>query len=124
MYGYERKGDKKMAEHKHGDDCDCTIGDEDLIVTLTLDDDEEVNCSVICIYTVKEQEYVALLPLDEDGEGNEEGHVYLYKYAEEDGQPVIDNIATDEEYEAAADAFDEWLDEQEFEEIQGQLDED
>ncbi len=113
-----------MAEHTHDGDCGCEINEEELIVTLTLDDDEEVNCSVICIYTVKEQEYVALLPLDENGEGNEDGHVYLYKYAEEDGQPVIENIGSDEEYEAAADAFDEWLDEQEFEEIQEQLNED
>lgn len=113
-----------MAEHTHDADCGHEMNDEDLIVTLTLDDDEEVNCAVICIYTVKEQEYVALLPLNENGEENEDGHVYLYKYAEEDGQPIIDNIETDEEYEAAADAFDEWLDEQEFDEIQQQLDED
>ncbi len=124
-----------MAEHTHGscgcgDDCNCTPEDncgchtDELTVTLTLDNDEEVNCAVICIYTVKEQEYVALLPLDENGEENENGDVYLYKYAEEDGQPVIDNIETDDEYEAAAEAFDEWLDEQEFEEIQEQLNED
>ncbi len=97
---------------------------DELTVTLTLDNDEEINCAVISIYSVGEQEYVALLPLDENGEENENGDVYLYKYAEEDGQPLIDNIETDEEYEAAAEAFDEWLDEEEFEEIQGQLDED
>ncbi|MFI3170896.1 MAG: DUF1292 domain-containing protein [Eubacteriales bacterium] len=113
-----------MAEHTHDADCDCGIGEEELTVTLTLDNDEEVNCAVICIYSVGEQEYVALLPLDENGEENEEGHVFLYKYAEEDGQPVIDNIESDDEYEAAADAFDEWLDEQEFEEMQEQLNED
>ncbi|MFI3208607.1 MAG: DUF1292 domain-containing protein [Eubacteriales bacterium] len=113
-----------MAEHTHDADCGCGIGEEELTVTLTLDDDKEVECVVICILSVKEQEYIALLPLDENGEENEEGDVYLYKYAEEDGQPVIDNIETDDEYEAVAEAFDEWLDEQEFEEIQEQLNED
>lgn len=107
-----------MSEHTHD------LENEDLIVTLTLDNDEEVNCSVVCIYTVEEQDYVALLPLDQDGESNEDGEVYLYKFEEVDGQPVIDNITSDEEYEVAAEAFDEWLDEQEFEEIQEQLDED
>ena len=29
----------------------------------------------------------------------------------------MENIEDDDEYEAAADAFDEWLDEQEFEDI-------
>ncbi len=111
-----------MSEHTHDANSNCS--EEDLIVTLTLDDDEEVNCVVICIYSVGAQEYVALLPLDENGEENESGDVYLYKYAEEDGQPVIDNIETDDEYEAAAEAFDEWLDQQEFDEIQEQLNED
>ena len=30
----------------------------------------------------------------------------------------MENIEDDDEYEAAADAFDEWLDEQEFEELE------
>lgn len=100
------------------------MDDQELIVTLTLDNDEEVNCVVICILPVGDKEYVALLPLNDDGEENEDGDVYLYRYAEEDGQPVIDNIDTDDEYEIVADAFDEWLDEQEFDEIQEQLNED
>ena len=56
-----------------------------------------------------------LLPLDEDGE-SADGDVFLYRYEEVDGKPTLDNIEDDEEYEIAADAFDEWMDEQEFEE--------
>ena len=52
-----------------------------------------------------------------DDAENEDGDVYLYRYAEVDGEPTLDNIEDDDEYEAAADAFDEWLDEQEFEEM-------
>ena len=94
--------------------------EEEMTVTLTLDDDTEVECVVLTIFTAGERDYIALLPME--GEDSEEGEVYLYRYSEtEDGTPVLDNIEDDDEYEAAADAFDEWLDEQEFNEL---LDED
>lgn len=103
-----------MSEHNHDCDCGCN---EEVTVTLTLDNDEVVECAVLTIYTVDGKDYIALLPLDEDGD-NEDGDVYLYRYIEtEDGEPTLDNIEDDDEYEAAADAFDEWLDEQEFEDM-------
>ncbi len=107
-----------MSEHNHDcncghDNCNC---EESVTVTLTLDNDETLECVVLTIYSVGDKEYIALLPIDEDGE-NEEGEVYIYRYAEVDGEPTLDNIEDDDEYEAAADAFDEWLDEQEFEEL-------
>lgn len=103
-----------MSEHNH--DCNCGCNDE-VTVTLTLDNDEVIECAVLTIYSVDEKEYIALLPLDENGD-NEEGDVYIYRYVEtEDGEPTLENIEDDDEYEAAADAFDEWLDEQEFEEM-------
>lgn len=103
-----------MSEHNH--DCNCGCNDE-VTVTLTLDNDEVIECAVLTIYSVDEKEYIALLPLDENGD-NEEGDVYIYRYVEtEEGEPTLENIEDDDEYEAAADAFDEWLDEQEFEEM-------
>ncbi len=105
-----------MCEHNHDHDCNCGCNEE-VTVTLTLDNDEVIECAVLTIYSVDEKEYIALLPLDEDGD-NEEGEVYIYRYVEtEDGEPTLENIEDDDEYEAAADAFDEWLDEQEFEDI-------
>ena len=104
-----------MCEHKHDHDCDCGCNEE-VTVTLTLDNDEEVECAVLTIYEVDGKEYIALLPLDEDGD-NEEGEVYIYRYKEVDGEPTLENIESDDEYEAAADAFDEWLDEQDFEDM-------
>ena len=93
------------------------FNNEEVTVTLTLDNDEVVECAVLTIYSVDEKEYIALLPLDEEGD-NEDGDVYIYRYVEtEDGEPTLENIESDDEYEAAADAFDEWLDEQEFEEM-------
>ena len=90
--------------------------EEVVTVTLTLDNDEVVECAVLTVYTANEKEYIALLPLNEDGE-SEDGDVYLYRYEEVDGEPTLSNIEDDDEYEVAADAFDEWKDEQEFEEL-------
>ena len=86
-----------------GDCADCGSDCQDLdqpTVTLTLDDDTEVKCAVLTIFPAPNQkEYIALLPLDENGE-NEDGEVYLYRYYEENGQPNLDNIDSDEEYES------------------------
>ena len=98
-----------------GTDCETPINPEDATVTLTMEDDSEVECAVIAIYDVNDKEYIALLPLDEDGE-NQDGEVYLYRYSENDGAPALDNIDDDDEYAAAADAFDEILDKAEQDE--------
>ena len=37
---------------------------EALTVTLTLDNDEELECAVLTIFETAGQEYIALLPLD------------------------------------------------------------
>ena len=93
--------------------------EEEMTVTLTLDDDTEGECVVLTIFTAGERDYIALLPMEE--EDSEEGEVYLYRYSEtEDGTPVLDNIEDDDEYEIVADAFDEMLDDQEYDELVGE----
>ena len=90
--------------------------EQEMTVTLTLDDDTEVECVVLTIFNAGEREYIALLPVE--GADSEEGEVYLYRYSEtEDGEPALDNIEDDDEYEIVADAFDELLDDQEFDEL-------
>ncbi|PWJ48270.1 DUF1292 domain-containing protein [Faecalicatena contorta] len=90
---------------------------EALTVTLTLDNDEELECAVLTIFETEGQEYIALLPLDEEG-NNEDGQVFLYRYSEtEEEEPQLENIEDDDEYERVADKFDEWLDSQEFEDL-------
>ncbi len=94
--------------------------DEEMTVELELEDGTLVNCAVITIITVKDKDYIALLPLDEDGE-NEDGEVWFYGYSENpddpNEEPELIYIADDDEYEAVADAFDEYLDNCEFDEI-------
>ena len=89
---------------------------EEVTVTLTLDDGSQLECVVLTIFDAGEREYIALLPMD--GQEAEEGEVYLYRYSEDaNGNPNLENIEDDEEYDIVADAFDELLDEQEYDEL-------
>lgn len=94
--------------------------DEEMTVTLDLEDGSSVECAIVTILTVNNQDYIVLLPLDENGE-NEDGEVWFYRYSENENdpneEPVLDYIDDNDEYEAVADAFDEFLDTQEFDEI-------
>ena len=94
--------------------------DEEMTVELELDDGSNVTCSIITILEVGGQEYIVLLPLDEDG-NNEDGEVWFYRYSENpddpNEEPELGFIESDEEYEAVAEAFDEYLDQCEFDEI-------
>lgn len=86
----------------------------EMTVTLDLEDGSRVECDILTILEVEGRDYIALLPIDEE----EEGEVYLYRYLESpEGEPSLDNILDDEEYDKVADAFDEWLDAQEYDEI-------
>lgn len=94
--------------------------DEEMTVELELEDGTFVNCAIITILTVDSKDYIVLLPLNEEGE-NEDGEVWFYSYSENpddpNEEPVLDYIADDEEYEKVADAFDEYLDGCEFDEL-------
>lgn len=92
---------------------------EEMTVTLTLDDGSELECIVLTIFPAGERDYIALLPTE--GAEAEEGEVYLYRYSEDgEGNPDLQNIEDDEEYEIVADAFDELLDAEEYDEIVGE----
>lgn len=82
-------------------------------IRVTLDTEEgEIECRILTIFDVDGQDYIALMPLDDKGNDNEEGAVYLYRYAEdEEGLPSVEYIDDEDEYEAAADRYDEMLDE-------------
>lgn len=94
------------------------FNDTDMTVELELNDGRTVNCAIITILTVNDKDYIVLLPLDEEGNSGE-GEVWFYGYKEDENDPNVEPelvyIDSDEEYEAVADAFDEYLDDQEFE---------
>ncbi len=96
------------------------FAEEEMTVDLELEDGTKVTCAVITILTVDQKDYIVLLPLDEDGE-NHDGEVWFYGYKEDESNPNAEPellyIDSDEEYEAVSDAFDEYLDNQEFDEL-------
>lgn len=63
-----------------GLDCGNTSLESHNTITLTLDDDTEIECAILTVFPVEKQEYIALLPLDENGQ-NQSGEVYLYKFS-------------------------------------------
>ncbi len=94
--------------------------DEEMMVELDLDDGSHVVCAVITILECRKKDYIVLLPLDENGENND-GDVWFYRYYEDENdtnaEPVLEYIEDDEEYEMVAEAFDEYLDNEEFDEL-------
>jgi uncharacterized protein YrzB (UPF0473 family) len=106
-----------MSEHNHDSGCDCGHDHEyeHDSITLSLDDGTEINCVVLDIFSVDNKDYIALQ--SEEGE-EEDDNVFLYRYIQEgDGDPQLLNIDDDEEFEAVADAFEELLDSQEYDEM-------
>ncbi len=91
--------------------------DEEMQVTITLEDDTEVTCDVVTILDVENKEYIVLLPQDPEGRFDE-SDVWIYSYSENpddpNEEPILDFIDDEEEYEKVADAFDEYMDEVEF----------
>lgn len=108
-----------MADQKKKQE-DFGYDDENMTVDMTLDDGTKVTCAIVTILTVNEQDYIVLLPLDENGE-NEDGEVWIYRYFENEAdpneEPRIEYISDEEEYEMVADKFDEYLDNAEFDEL-------
>ena len=76
---------------------------EEMTVELELDDGV-CTCAVITIFECNGKDYIALLPLDEDGQ-NEDGEVWIYGYSENEEdpneEPELRYIEDDEEYDAA-----------------------
>lgn len=94
--------------------------DEEMTVSIELEDGSMTECAVITILSVGGQDYIILLPLDENGE-NQDGEVWIYGYQEDENdpnaEPILRYIEDDQEYETVSDAFDEYLDNAEFDEL-------
>ncbi len=85
---------------------------EDELVYLTFDGEEdiEVPCEVLQIFDFNEGEYIALGTrvdlMDEAVAADREDEVYFFRYKEdEDGEPMLEEIDSDEEWEAVSDEF-------------------
>ena len=89
---------------------------EDLVLTLEMEDGTVEDCYVLTIFPLDDQQYIALIPVDQADD--DDGDIYLYAYAEdEDGNPILTDIEDDDLFEAVCDRFDEVCDEEDFEEL-------
>lgn len=88
-------------------------------IVLTLEDNSELVCDVIAYFPCDDKNYVALLPADDP-----DSDFFLYRYVEKGDEIELEDIEDDDEFEAASDAFDELLDEADFDEMLGDDDED
>ena len=99
-------------EHGCGDDCGCghDHGHYPDVITLTMENDEEVECAVLGIFDVDDQEYIALLPDDSED-------VFIYMYNEdEDGNVNLENIDSQEDFDKVSAVFLEIIEEEEDDE--------
>ncbi len=68
-------------------------------VTITLEDETEMQCEVVGVFNALEREYIALLPKDKKD-------TIIYRYSEnEDGESILDVINGDEEFNAVVKEF-------------------
>lgn len=100
-----------------GQPSDSEFKDRDTM-TLSLEDGGELECIVLSVFPVNNRQYIALLPMNEDGSVDDDAQVYLYRFQELENEEIeIENIEDDEEFELVSDYFDEMLDEEEFDEL-------
>ena len=96
-----------MSDFGYGDDIDLTV-------TLELDDDTSVECDVILVFEIEEdeQEYVALYP--SRGEPDE---IYLMRcnyFDESTLEMEIESIDDDDEFELVSEAFDAIMEQEDW----------
>ncbi len=92
------------------------IDDEEIeMINLVLDDGTEMECEILAIFPANNNDYIALIPSTPSDDNDDEDEVLLYRYKElEDDEVELTSIEDEEEFEIVADAFDELLDEMEF----------
>lgn len=87
-------------------------------MTLDLDDGGKLECIVLNVFPVNNREYIALLPMNDEGHVEEDAQIFLYRFEELGDDGVnLETIEDDDEFELVSDYFDEMLDEQEFNEL-------
>ena len=87
-------------------------------MTLDLDDGGKLECIVLNVFPVNNREYIALLPMNDEGHVEEDAQLFLYRFEElGDDEVNLETIEDDDEFELVSDYFDEMLDEQEFNEL-------
>ena len=105
---------KKMADEINRDE-------GEIVVDLDLDDGTSVTCDFVTILNVEGRQYIALTPRSDSEDENEEIDVWFYELIGDvedlSKEPELVYIEDDDTYEKVTDAFDEYLDGLEFDEM-------
>ena len=81
------------------------ISDLDTI-TLNLEDGSDLECAVLCIFTMNDIQYTALLALNEKGQAPDDAPIYLYRFVQlPNGEITVENIDSDEEMDEVSDYY-------------------
>ena len=93
----------------HGPDCDCGCQEDVPQITLEFDDGENIVCEPLFIFDFEEQDYIALVPVDEEND-----EVFLYLYNEFDnGEFEFLDIEDDAQFDRVAKEFERIIEEAE-----------
>lgn len=88
--------DKNLNEEQQEEELD--------IITLTLEDDSELDCEVIALFNLEDREYIALLPVETEDE--DEREVLLYRFNEINEEEFeVKMIESEEEFEKVAEKY-------------------
>jgi len=75
-------------------------------ITLTMEDDSELQCATLGTFQAGDYEYIVLQPVMEA-----EGEVLVFRYAEDaDGEPLLEEVDSEEEYQTVSHAFEDFVD--------------
>lgn len=88
---------------------------EEEVIVLTDEEGHEHQFEVIDVLKVDEKDYAVLFPVDENEEEGDEVLI-LRIDADENGEDVLVEIEDEEEFDRVAEAWDEYVDEQDWEE--------
>ena len=98
-----------MQEDNFNNGFDEEMDMETEIYTLTDEEGKESDFELIGRHDEGGQSYVALAPVGENGDDDEEDGFVVLKVAEEDGEEIFVTIDDEEEFDRIADIFDDEL---------------
>ncbi|MCR5791869.1 MAG: DUF1292 domain-containing protein [Lachnospiraceae bacterium] len=98
---------------------DSRIIEEDITVSIAIDDGSELLCDMVAIFNAGDYRYIALSP--KEGPYADTGEIFIYRLnsAKTDEDLDLINIEDDDEFEMASQAFEVLMDREEFNAVFG-----
>ncbi len=81
---------------------------EPIYIDLETEDGETIPCQVLAEYTVDEKDYIALVPVDDDKQVDDDPEIFIYGCEYDDDNIQLIDL-DDEEFEVAGEALDDIL---------------